>query len=138
MIRAVIDTNILVRAFIRRAGSVGPILEELLDGKYLLVYSGALLDELIDVLGRPRLQNKYEIEQSEVERLVELINLRGELVSPIQAIRACRDPKDDMVLEAAIAGGADIIVSGDKDLLVLSPFEGILIVGPAEFLARLG
>lgn len=112
------------------------MLEELLDGTYRLIYSSALLDELIDVLGRPRFHTKYRIEQQEVEALVGLIVLKGELVVSTQTIRACRDPKDDMVLEAAVAARADIIVSGDKDLLVLNPFEGIPIVGPAEFLAR--
>jgi predicted nucleic acid-binding protein len=50
---------------------------------------------------------------------------------------ACRDPKDDKFLAAALAGPAGCIVSGDEDLLVLSPFEGIPVLRPAEFVARL-
>jgi predicted nucleic acid-binding protein len=58
-------------------------------------------------------------------------------VVPNRRITVCRDPKDNKVLEGAVAGRADVIVSGDEDLLVLNPFEGIPIVGPAEFLAML-
>jgi putative PIN family toxin of toxin-antitoxin system len=50
------------------------------------------------------------------------------------AIKVCRDPKDDMVLECAVVAGAQCIVTGDKDLLVLNPYKGIYIVSPAEFL----
>ena len=58
-------------------------------------------------------------------------------MQPIRAVRACRDPKDDKVLEIAVAGQADVIVTSDDDLLVLHSFEEIPIVGPAEFLSLL-
>jgi predicted nucleic acid-binding protein len=51
------------------------------------------------------------------------------------SLHVCRDPNDDMVLECAVAAGAQCVVSGDKDLLVLNPYNGIRIVSPAEFLA---
>ena len=54
-----------------------------------------------------------------------------------RTVRACRDPKDDKFLEVAINGGAEWIVTGDNDLLVLHPFEGVDIVSPADYLARL-
>ena len=53
-------------------------------------------------------------------------------------VKICRDPKDDKFLDVAINGGADLIVTGDADLLVLHPFEGIEIVTPAAYLARTG
>jgi predicted nucleic acid-binding protein len=58
-------------------------------------------------------------------------------VTSTQKISACRDPKDNKFLEAALSSQADCIVSGDADLLDLTPFEGISILRPAEFLARL-
>ena len=137
MIRAVIDTNILVRSTIRPQGSVGPILGELRSGTYQLLYSDTLLNELVEVLGRPRLRTKYQIDDERIRAVLDLVLLRGEPVFPSRKIDACRDPDDNAVLEVAVASGADMIVSGDKDLLVLHPFEGIPIVGPAEFLARL-
>ena len=66
-----------------------------------------------------------------------LVRLRGDLVSPNRQIDACRDPKDNCFLEAAIEGNADIIVSGDKDLLDMADFETIPIVSIAGFLAPL-
>jgi len=56
-------------------------------------------------------------------------------VQPSAQIRICRDPKDDQFLEAAVAGAADFIVTGDADLLALDPFQGIRIVNPASFLS---
>lgn len=59
---------------------------------------------------------------------------RAEPVTIITLCRACRDPRDDKFLELAVNGRADVIVSGDKDLLALHPFRGIPILTPAEFL----
>jgi putative PIN family toxin of toxin-antitoxin system len=57
----------------------------------------------------------------------------AELVTITEGITACRDPRDDKFLELAVNGRADLIVSGDRDLLVLDPFRGISIVTPAAF-----
>ena len=54
-----------------------------------------------------------------------------------ETLSVCRDPKDNPVLEAATAGDADLIVTGDEDLLVLNPFRGIQILKPADFIQRL-
>lgn len=137
MIRAVVDTNILVRALIKPGGTVGPVLLRLRDGDYTLVYSEPLLVELADVLSRPRIKDKYHLDDTDIETVLSLLLLRGEAVAPVSRIEVCRDPKDNMVIEAAVEGRCDVIVSGDKDLLALNPFEGIPIVGPAEFLTRL-
>ena len=135
--RAIADTTILVRALIKPQGTVGPVLRRLRDGAYRLLYSESLLAELVDVLHRPRIRNKYGITPDDVATVLNLIDLRGELVIPQRCITVCRDPKDNQVLEASIAGRADVIVSGDEDLLVLHPFESIPIVVPADFLAML-
>ena len=59
--RAVLDTNILVRALIKPGGSVGPVLGCLRDGRYTALYSRETLEEIVDVLARPRLRDKYSI-----------------------------------------------------------------------------
>jgi len=56
------------------------------------------------------------------------------VVEPIISIETCRDPDDDKFLELAVEEEADLIISGDSDLLVLHPFEGIPILPPADFL----
>jgi putative PIN family toxin of toxin-antitoxin system len=135
--RVVVDTNILVRALIMPHGSVGPVLLRLRQGEYTILYAQSLLEELIDVLNRPRLRQKYDLTVDDVKTVVSLILLRGEAAEPEQQITACRDPKDDKFLAVAVAGQADVIVSGDEDLLVLHPFEGIPIVPPHAFLHML-
>jgi len=142
-VRAVLDTGVLVSALIRRQGTTGDVLRALRDGRFIAVYSTDILVEIIDVLGRPALRAKYHIEPDDISVAINLIRLRGDLVVPARKVAAsppgtmCRDPKDDKFLEAALAGGADCIVSGDADLLDLAPFEDIPILRPAEFLARL-
>ncbi len=135
--RAVVDTNILVRALIKPQGTVGPVLRRLREGEYLLLFSESLLAELVDVLGRPRIRGKYGIGADDVATVLKLVDLRGELVIPRRRITVCRDAKDNQVLEAATSGRSDVIVTGDDDLLVLDPFEGIPIVTSAAFLALL-
>jgi uncharacterized protein len=136
-VRAVIDTNILVRALINRAGTVRPLLMALDAGLYTIILSSALLTELTRVLRRPRMRARYGISEDDIGDLLQLLVRRGEIVTPVRTIRVCRDPRDDMFLEAAVAGDANVIVSGDEDLLVLHPFESIPIVGPAAFLSML-
>jgi len=135
--RAVIDTNILVRAMLKPTGSVGPVVDFLREGRYVFLYSEATLNELIDVLSRPRMVRKYGLTAVEVDALCALVILRGERVQPDRTITACRDPKDNKFLEVAIAGGADVIVTGDEDLEVLDPFEGLPLITPAKFLRLL-
>jgi putative PIN family toxin of toxin-antitoxin system len=135
--RAVVDTNILVRAVIRPQGTVGPVLLRLRQGEYTLLYAWASLEELIDVLNRPRIRDKYHLTDQDIQTVVGLLLVRGEGVTPAERVTACRDPKDDKFLEIAVAGEADVIVSGDQDLLVLHPFAGIPIVPPNAFLRML-
>jgi putative PIN family toxin of toxin-antitoxin system len=135
--RVVVDTNILVRALIMPQGSVGPMLLRLRQGDFTLLYSQPLLEELVDVLNRPRIRHKYGLTDGDIETVISLILLRGEAVTPEQRITACRDPKDDRFLEVAVAGKADVIVSGDEDLLMLHPFADIRILPPAAFLRML-
>jgi putative PIN family toxin of toxin-antitoxin system len=135
--RAVIDAGVFVSALIRKQGTTGDVLGALRDGRFTAIYTTDIVVEVIDVLGRAKFRMKYHIEPDDITALVNLIRLRGELVTPTQKVTACRDPKDDKFLEAALVAKADCVVSGDADLLVLNPFEGISILRPAEFLARL-
>jgi len=137
MIRAVVDTNLLIRALIKPHGTVGPVLTRLRANAYTLIYSQPLLDEWIEKLALPRIRQKYALDDRAIEDALALLVLRGELVHPKRAIEVCRDPDDNAVLEAAIDGGAEYIVTGDEDLLVLKKFETVTIVTPRVFLAAL-
>jgi len=135
--RIVMDTGILVSALIRPRGAIGDVLHALRDGRFIAVYSTPMMLEIADVLSRPKIREKYHVQSGDIEALIHLVRLRGDLVIPKQTITVCRDPKDNKFLEAALAGKADAIVTGDDDLLVLHPFEGVQILRPAELLERL-
>jgi putative PIN family toxin of toxin-antitoxin system len=139
--RVVVDTNILVRAVIKPAGTFGPVLLRLRHGDYTPLYAQSTIEELVDVLNRPRIRDKYRLTDQDIQAVLGLILLRGRTVLPPESeeerITVCRDPKDNKFLEKAVAGEADVIVSGDQDLLVLHPYAGIPILPPAAFLQML-
>lgn len=137
MIRAVVDTNILIRAMIKPTGTVGPVIRRLRDGDYTLVYSQPLIDELLEKLALPRIRQKYQLGDQDIDDLLALIALRGELVAPTRRVKVCRDPKDDIFIEAAVAGKAEVIVTGDQDLLTLKKYETVQFITPRVFIARL-
>jgi hypothetical protein len=132
----VVDTNVLASALIRRQGATGQVLHYLRDGRFTIIYSVPLLVELVEVLSRPLIQQKYTIRSDDITALINLIRLRGELVSPERKIDACRDLSDNRFLEAAMEGDANAIVSGDAHLLDLKEFESIPILRVAAFLAQ--
>ncbi|HSB00597.1 MAG TPA: putative toxin-antitoxin system toxin component, PIN family [Anaerolineales bacterium] len=134
--RVVIDTNILASALIRRQGTTGQVLQHLRDKRFIIIYSVPLLVELVEVLSRPQIQQKYHLQVDDITALINLIRLRGELVSPKREINACRDASDNKFLKAAVEGKVDAILSGDADLLEMKEFEAIPILRVAEFLTR--
>ncbi len=137
MIRAVIDTNVIVAALIHPTETTGTVLSRLRDGALTIVLSPALLDEIAAVTSYPKIRDKYGILGSDLEVIAGLLALRGRMAAPTEAIHVCRDPDDDILLEAAVAGGAEYVVSGDADLLAIREFRSIRIVKPAAFLAIL-
>jgi len=135
--RAVIDTNILVRVMLKPEGSLVPVLDLLCQDRYLYLYSRETLAEIVEVLERPRMVHKYRISSDRVEALRDLLVIHGEEVTPTSSVEVCRDPKDDKFLAVALHGEADVVVTGDDDLLVLDPFEGIRIIKPQSFMEML-
>lgn len=131
-VRAVVDTNVFVSGCLG-----GKHAREIVDGirqqSFRLVISESLVDELQDVLMRPKFKKEAVFEAAVVE-VLDVIRTESDVVAPTLVIKACRDPKDNQILEAAVAGRADVIVTGDGDLLELDPFAGIEIMTPARFL----
>ena len=91
-----------------------------------------------DILRRPKLAEAYGLTAAEITGIVQLLHSHALVVSGRVTIpRTARDPRDDHVLACAVEGGADYIVSGDRDLLNLEAFRGIPIISPAAFAALL-
>ncbi|MDE2954726.1 MAG: putative toxin-antitoxin system toxin component, PIN family [Gemmatimonadota bacterium] len=133
--RYVFDTNVIVSALLFSQSTSGRSLKIALNQGALLL-SEAVAEELGEVLRRDRF-DRYVKRETREEFLQSLIQ-SATFIEIIAHIEICRDPKDDQYLELAVNGKADCIISGDADLIVLSPFRGIDILPPHEFLMTLG
>ena len=119
------DTNVLVSASLLPNSKPRKALDLALDqGKLLL--SLAALAELCEVLSRKRFR-RY-INEEDIRFFIAVLTREAEWVDVDVRIAACRDPKDDKFLELAVSGRATCIISGDLDLLALTPFQGIPIM----------
>ena len=116
MIVAVIDTNVWVSAFLNPAGFPARLIRAGKTGNFLVVSSLPLLDELQEVLLRPRLMKIRQVTAQEVDAFVASAAAAVRLAPVSGDIRLCRDPDDDIVLETAIRGGAAYLISRDEDV----------------------
>jgi putative PIN family toxin of toxin-antitoxin system len=127
--RVVIDTNIWVSFLI---GKVLSGLEDLIiDNRIQLLLSDELLEEMNDVLHRPKFQRYFTVDV--INELVSLMLGKVEMVEIKETFDVCRDPKDDFLLDLCVSGKADYLVTGDEDLLALNPFKGTQVIDYNSF-----
>jgi len=132
--RIVLDTNVLISSLLF-GGAPREILEMIIAGSIDCSLSTAILDELRDVLQRP----KFGFSSQQALAIVEELCSLCEIVSPSLKIRVVKaDPDDDRVIECALEAKAGIIVSGDAHLLELGTHKGIRILSPRDFLGSAG
>jgi putative PIN family toxin of toxin-antitoxin system len=131
--RAVVDTNVFVSASIFPYSIPRQAVRKALHNGALLS-SEPTTSELREALFRSKIDRYVSRE----ERAIFLAQLErvAEIVPTIQIVRECRDPKDDMFLEVVLNGRADVIVTGDADLLGTNPWRGIAVEAPADHLRR--
>jgi uncharacterized protein len=131
LLHVVVDTNVLISGLLRPGSVPGQAYVRARDSAQLVV-NPDLLQEIEAVLMRPKF-DRYATRRS---RLLYLEQLKESAIVVPTMIRvaACRDSRDNHVLEAAVNGPADIIVTGDQDLLVLHPFHDVRILTPIDFL----
>lgn len=132
--RVVLDTNVLVSATLIRGGNEDRILREWKDGKFELVISPQIIDEMGRVLFYEKLRKHRWMTEREVASLLQSLAQESVFVPGRVRIKACRDPDDDKFLAAAVESKAKYVVTGDKDLLSLKSFKGIRVITPASFL----
>ncbi|MGH6945075.1 MAG: putative toxin-antitoxin system toxin component, PIN family [Geminicoccaceae bacterium] len=131
--RIVVDTNVLVSRLLLPASVPGRAVRKAVDAGQLLV-SESTMEELAAVLGRAKLDPYVSI--ADRQAFIRLLGRIAEMVPIVRLVHACRDPRDDKFLEVAVNGRANLIITGDRDLLELSPHMGIEILSPAAYLAR--
>lgn len=131
--RVVIDTNVLISGLFSTTSTPAVAVEKAVT-KALLIATTETLRELIERLLLPKFDRYVSRERREalLQRVASIV----EIIEVLQHVHASRDPKDDKFLEAAVNGRANVLVTGDRDLLDLNPFRGIAIVTPADYLAR--
>jgi uncharacterized protein len=130
--RIVADTNTLVSGFCW-GGPPGQVVDTVLSGQVTLVISPALLGELARVLAYPKLAAIFD----DPAALIAAVSAVANTVDPAEHVTVLGDEPDNRVLEAAAAGQADLIVTGDKAMQELGSFRGIPIVCAAQFVAQL-
>ena len=131
-LRVVLDSNVYISAFLF-GGKPAGVVRLALRGSILVYTSIPILDEVCDVLRRP----KFGLSSSQAFTLIEEIHSLCRIVSsegPVMAVK--EDPDDNKILECALAAGAEVIVSGDSHLLHLKQWRGIKILTPAELLRK--
>jgi putative PIN family toxin of toxin-antitoxin system len=132
MIRIVADTNIFISALMF-GGLPGSFLDLAFQGSFLLVTSPTLLDELDE-----KLRMKFELPPTDADLIRSRLESISEIVSTVPALAVVKDdPDDDRVLECAIVGRADYIVSGDRHLLKLGSYNEIPIITARHFMDTL-
>jgi putative PIN family toxin of toxin-antitoxin system len=141
MLRVVADANVLVSAALSRSPQAPSVLtlDAALDGRAEMVTSPLLLREITSVLSRPRLR-KY-LSTDEATRFVADLAAQTTLMvdPPGPHPTVCRDPRDDYLIALAEASGAEAIITGDLDLLVIDPGQlDVEIITPRKFVERLG
>jgi putative PIN family toxin of toxin-antitoxin system len=129
--RLVIDTNVIVSAVILPFSAPRQSVDKALD-EGVLLFSEATLSELADVLFRQKLDGY--VSREERGRFLQQLVRAAESVPIIRTVRECRDPKDDKFLEVALNGRADLIITGDVDLVVLHPWRDVAVLSPVEYL----
>lgn len=138
MIRAVLDTNVLVSALITKRDSPPlQLYKAFISQKFLLITSPSILAEAEDVMNREKVVKHHKLNQKQrkevLEQLLKLCYVTLESIKP-QKVIIERDPKDDKFLHAAVEANAHYVVTGDNDLLDLKEYQSITILSPKNFL----
>lgn len=138
MLRVVLDTNIIVSGtLIAKQGHSAQILDAWRDGRFLLVISEDIIDEVKRTLNKilnTKAHKRYHLTKAKIGRLINLLYKYSILVpGKLDLTIIERDPDDNKFIIAAVEAAAQFIVSGDKDLLSLGSYQGIKIITPADF-----
>lgn len=129
--KVVFDTNILVSALVFPGGRGEAAWLRIVEEQDQLVLSKPILDELLQVLAR-----KFSRDAEDLARIAVLLSDVSLFVAPRRRLHIVADDPDNRILECALAGRADVVVTGDKALLALGEYDGVRIVRLRDYLAQ--
>jgi putative PIN family toxin of toxin-antitoxin system len=127
--RVVFDTNIFVSAFIIPGSLAQKAVLKIIEGEDVLLLSKEILDELLYILS-----TKFSRDREEISRVAVLLSEMAEWVRPTLRISVLNDEPDNRVLECAVFGKADVLVTGDKEILELRKYEKTEIISLKAYL----
>jgi putative PIN family toxin of toxin-antitoxin system len=130
-VKVVFDTIILVSALVFPGGRGEAALWRIVKEQDQLIVSKPILDELLGILGR-----KFARDAEELAHAAVFLSELGILVKPRQRLHVVKDDPDNRILECAIAGRADVIITGDKALLKLRDYRDVRILSLQEYLGE--
>ncbi len=136
MIRAVLDTNVIVSSVISQKGAPFQLMQAWADFRFALITTESILEEVQRVLSEPRVKGVFHITDEQIYQLVRVLRQDAILVpgNADASGASPQDPSDEMFLAAAMDGEASAVVSGDKRLLQLGMYQGMPILTPRQFL----
>ena len=132
MKKVVFDTNVLISAVLVKEGISAKLIKH--SEPFEVVTSEEILTELLEKLQLPRIKDKYKFSDALIGEYISTLRKDSTVVSVFTQVSVVRDTNDNMVLACAIDGKADYLVTGDKDLLDIGTYQGVIIISPAEFL----
>lgn len=134
-ISAVLDTNVLISGLLVAEGHAARLLDAWSDERFTLVTSLYQIEEVLHVLAYPRIARRLSLNETELTTFVQSLLTHTRLTpGNLRLPGATRDAKDDAIVACAVEGGAQFIISGDQDLLVLEAYEGVVVLTPRQFL----
>jgi putative PIN family toxin of toxin-antitoxin system len=137
--RLVIDTNVFVSGLISGTGSPAQVLRAIQDKRVIHLVADPIVEEYLRVLDYPQIRRFKKITDEFVADIAAYLVYQTERVELVSKIKLSPDPDDDVFLETAVDGNANLLVTNDKgDLLSLRVVEGIPIVSAREAVIRLG
>jgi uncharacterized protein len=136
--RVVLDTNVLISRYLSPNGLPAQVLDLWRQEAFELVVSESILAEYQEVLSYDRLRRLHGLSEAEIAAILDDFREFAILAEPTERLQVVpEDPDDDKFVEAALAGEAELIVSGDRHLLQLKTYNGIRVITPLVFLAIL-
>jgi putative PIN family toxin of toxin-antitoxin system len=126
--RVVFDTNIFISALVIPGSLAEKAILKVIEGGDILVISRDIINEVLSVLS-----SKFSRDREALSHVAVMLSELGELVKPIKKVRIFKDEPDNRILECAIHGRADVLVTGDKEILQLREYKGIKMVSLKEY-----
>ncbi len=127
--RVVFDTNIFISAFVIPESLAEKAILKIIEGEDSLLISKDIIDEVLSVLS-----SKFGRDREELSHVAVVLSELAELVKPAGQLRILKDEPDNRILECAVYGKADLLVTGDKKILQLREYKGVRIISLKEYL----